>query len=123
MAAKAVVMRGPGDVVAVFPVTVQTVPDMAGSTIFLVKVRVGLPKGLFDEPPFPCPGGHRLIKQGVVTLVTADTAASPIVARRRMTDPLHVIPMTRRAGQSGMDSFERSMVDVCKTNGQQAQGD
>ena len=79
MAAKATALRRPGDVVAVFPVTVQTIPDMAGLTVFLVKVRVGLAKGLFHEPPFPCPGGHGLIKQGIITLVAAHTAAGSIV--------------------------------------------
>jgi hypothetical protein len=62
MAAKAAILCWPGNVMAVVPVTVQTIPDMAGFTVFLIKVRVGLPKGLFDEQPLPCLGGHHLIK-------------------------------------------------------------
>jgi len=123
MAAKTTVLHRPGDIVAVFSVTVQTIPDVAGLTVFLVKVRVGLAKGLFDEPPFPCPGGHRLIKQGIVTLVAADTAPGPIVTGRWTTHPFRVISMTGRAGQSGMHPFERGMMGACRTNGQHAQGD
>jgi hypothetical protein len=123
MAAKATALRRPGDVVAVFPVTVQTIPDMAGLTVFLVKVRVGLAKGLFDEPPFPRPGGHHLVKQGIVTFVAADTAPGPIVTGRWTTHPFRVIPVTRGAGQSGMNPFERGMAGDCRTSGQQARGD
>jgi hypothetical protein len=123
MAAKTTVLRRPGDIVAIFSVTVQTIPNMAGLKVFLVKVRGGLPKGLFDEPPFPCPRGHHLVKQGIVTLVAADTAPGPIVTGRWTTHPFRVIPMTRRAGQSGMQPFERGMVGDCRTSGQQAQGD
>jgi hypothetical protein len=113
VAAKTTVVRGPGDVMSVFPVTVQTIPDMAGSTVFFVKVWVGLSIGLFDEPPFPCPGGHGLIKEGVVSLMAADTAPGPIVTGRWAADRFRVIPMTRRARQSGMHPFERGMVGAC----------
>jgi len=79
MAAKAAILRWPGNVVAVVPVTIQTIPNVAGLTVFLVKVRVGLPEGMFDEPPLTYPGSHHLIKQGIVTLMTANTAAGSIV--------------------------------------------
>ena len=91
MAAKTGVLQGPRDIVAVFPVTVETIPHMAGLTVFLVKVGVGLAEGLFDKPSFPCPRGHRLIKQAIVTFVATDTAAGPIVTGCWMIKPFRVI--------------------------------
>ena len=123
VAAKTAVLRGPGDVMAVFAVTVQTIPDMARLTVFLVEVRVAFPIGLFDEPPFSCPSSHGLIKEGIVPLMAADTAPGPIVMGRWVTDRFCVIPMTPRAGQSGMHPFERDLVGACRVNCQQAEGD
>jgi hypothetical protein len=90
---------------------------MAGLTVFLVKVRVGLPKGLFDELFFPFSGGHYLIKYGIVTLVASDTPAGSIVAGCRTTDTFRFIPMARRAGHGGMHPFKRDILGVCRTNG------
>jgi hypothetical protein len=67
---------------------------MAGLTIFLVKGWVGLSIGLLDELPFPGPGGHGLVKQGVIALMAADTAPGPIVTGRWMSYPFCFIPMT-----------------------------
>jgi hypothetical protein len=117
MASKATALRRPGDVMAVSSVTVQAIIDMAGLTVFLVKVRVSLPKGLFNELFFPFPGGHYLIKYGIVTLVASDTPAGSIVTGCRMSDPFRVIPMARRAGHGGMHPFERNILGVCRTNG------